>query len=116
MATRTNQTIVRNTSGVDDMFFSFLGEHGMTIDDGEDVAINGGLWDRYMNDPIQSNAIRTALANGYIEILKTQDVLVNDTATYRVYKLGTTSGSFAALNPDYGSYSGGGEPNPSNDP
>lgn len=115
MPTRTNQTLVRNTSGRE-QFFSFLGEHGATLADGADCAINGGLWDRYMNDSIQSGAIRTALANGTLEILKTPDLLVNDTVTFQVYKIGATNGTLAALSPDYGSYSGGDVPAPGNDP
>jgi len=112
--TRSNQTIIRNVSG-GTKHFSFAGPNGATLADGEDMAINGNLWAQFINDPIQTNAIRYALENGIMEIIKTPDVFVQDTVTHSVYRLGATSGSPVVLNPDYGSYSGAAS-NPGNNP
>lgn len=100
-----NHTIVRNVSGVR-KFFSFLGANGLELASGADYAHPGDLFDRWKDDTIQFNALRYALANGLLEIIKTPDVYMHDTSTDIVRRLRVTGGSVTAVDPDYGSYSG----------
>lgn len=117
MPTRANQTIVRNISGHDGKYFSFLGEHGATLDDGDFLAIPGNLFEQFSKDSIQRAALKYALDEHELMICSTPDVFVTDTVTFKPYRLGSTSGSAVVLDPDYGSYVGSNiEPDPPNNP
>lgn len=105
MPVDANYTIVRNTSGVR-RFFSFLGGNGAFLDAGEDARIPGDLFTRWQNDTIQTSALRRALTDGALEILKTPDVFVFDATDGQVYRLGSAAGSPVSVDPEYGSYAG----------
>jgi len=105
MANKSNVTTVRNTSG-STMFFSFLGKNGASLASGADKDIPGSLWDMWADDTIQTAALKYALDNNLIEILRTPAVLAYDDTDGVVYALGFDNGSPVAVDPDYGSYSG----------
>lgn len=116
MSTRANQTIVRNISG-GTKFFSFLGEHGTSLADGAYTAIAGNAFDRLWNSPIKSKAFKYALDNKLIEIVQTPHAFFYDSVTFKPYRVGSASGTIAATDPDYGSYTGSNtNPNPPNNP
>lgn len=100
-----NHTIVRNVSGVQ-KFFSFLGANGVDLADGEDYAHPGDLFSRWMNDTLQTAALRYALDNNLLEILASPDVYLFDETAGRVRRIIVDDGDVLADDPDYGSYTG----------
>lgn len=102
---RSYQTIVRNTSGVE-MFFAFLGPRGATLAAGVDVAINGDLWTMHAKNRQMLEALDYALTNGKLEILQSPAHLIQDTSNGIVRRVKVTGGTLGVLDPDYGSYSG----------
>lgn len=105
MATKSNVTTVRNTSG-STMFFSFLGKNGATLANGADMDVPGSLWDMWVTDTIQTAALDYALNNNLIKILRTPAVMGYDSVASKVYALGFSNNAPVAVDPDYGSYSG----------
>ena len=103
--TQSGHTIVRNTSGVT-MYFDFLGRHGATLTSGQDALIPGNVFTMWMNDPQKLAALNSALQAGRLEVLKTPDVFVWDTAAGAVKVLASSSASASVTIPDYGSYAG----------
>lgn len=99
-------TIVRNTSGVNGMYFDFLGEHGATLDDGEDVHVPGDLWSLWAKSPIKMAALRAALDARRITVMQTPAVIVFDETAGVTQQLGADNGDPIVTAPDYGSYEG----------
>lgn len=105
MAHTANQTTLRNISGVT-KYFDFIGEHGKTLTAGEDVDVNGNVWESWRYDTIRTAALLYALNNNLIEIIRTPIVLGFDPTLTAVRKLGFDNGDPTSEVPDYGSYTG----------
>lgn len=98
-------TIVRNTSGKT-MYFSFLGERGMTLASGADAKVPGDLWMLWARNTTEFNAFKSALDNNRLEVLKTPAIIRYDATTTIYRDLSVVNGTVTAVDPDYGSYSG----------
>lgn len=105
MARTANQTTLRNISGVR-KYFDFIGERGTTLDDAEDVHINGNIWSMWTADTIRTAALMYAVTNNLIEVIETPIVLGFDPTLGAVRKLGFDDTDVESQVPDYGSYTG----------
>lgn len=105
--TTAHVSIYRNTSG-ERRFFSFLGDNGFTLDDGEDYTHPGCLFTRWQHDTLQTHALKTALENRDIQPIKTTDVFVYDATDGQVFVLGADNSLPVVVDPDVGSYVGDG--------
>lgn len=106
MAYHPDVTTVRNVSGVT-MYFSFLGERGATLTNGQDVDVPGDLFTMWAKDPVMRGALKYALENNKIEVLRTPTPPIFYDATSTIYRnLKVNNGSVSVQDLEYGSYSG----------
>ena len=109
-ATTVGYSVIRNTSG-STQYFAFIGPHGATLTNGQDVAVAGDILTMHHKNKRLQDALDYALDNGLIEVLHNSACLVYDAGNSRVYQMGSVSGTATSVNMDYGSYSGS-APNP----
>lgn len=103
------QTRVKNISG-SSKFFGFLPPHGQTVADTADVLIDGDLVDTLMRGGRQNKrkiaALKDALTNNYIEIIKSPGLFLYDSALTVVKTVKINNGTLSGEDPCYGSYTG----------
>ena len=103
--TTSHQTILRNVSG-STKFFDFIGQHGATLEDDEDVYITGRVEDLWQKDTKKIAAYKYALENGLITVIKSPSVFCYDETGEKVLTLGADDGDPVATAADFGSYEG----------
>ena len=102
--TQAHVTTLRNVSG-GTKFFDFVGEHGATLTNGQDVDIPGDIF-TVTAAAKKTRSLKYALENGLIEIVKSPDIFFHDATTTIVRRIYVDNGSVLVRDPDYGSYSG----------
>jgi len=100
-----NQTTLRNISGVT-KFFDFIGEHGTTLENGDNANIAGNIWSMWPNDTLKQASLLYAINNNLIEVIRTPIVVGFDETLGGVRKLIFDNSDVESGPPDYGSYSG----------
>ena len=111
--TYTDVTVVRNTSGQDGKYFDFLGIHGATLNNNQDMVIPGDLLTMWFRNPQKQASLEYALKHGLLTILQGPATIYFDKGASpgRVYQIRANSNAASVIDPDYGSYTGS-APNP----
>ena len=103
MATTCLQTLLRNTSGVTKAF-SFIPPHGKRLTAGEEISIDGDIWDR-IKTKRQLDALKRAVEAGDIVIVDTPDERHYDETLDMVKVLGVDNGAVTVDDPCEGAWS-----------
>lgn len=106
MALHTLETKVRNLSGAT-KYFSFLGKHGVTLEDGEEFIVLGDLLAKLsaQRRTVKYNTLIAALTAGDIAIVQTPSQHYFDATRDETKILEIVNGAVVIDDPEAGAYS-----------
>ena len=101
------QTKVRNISGKR-LPFSFIGAHGVTLDDGEEYSIDGRVEDYFganRSNKRKRDAYYRSLQNGLLAVVHTPSEIIYDPTLAEAKILTVVNGAVVVADPCTGVYS-----------